>query len=239
MVFKVFNNLKLHEPDFTIDLKDLNSSNEIYQICRNKGITGPAVYIFGYWNQKSAFEKVFVFLKVGQTNPSLEEKRKSQVCERLVRQSSWLPGWNTKPNSDHGIDFAKNIEKDRDSDEKWGITPIPFNKDLITIGIWDMQVRIDAPRSTDFFNTNKKHPIFVEEGYDIKSFSTCWAEGELVHQHKTSMGVKPLFNKQDPSNNSVYKSMYVDPNAIGRINQLFSGLHRHSKNLLIKEKLTT
>ena len=180
-------NIDLYSPDFVIDCSKLLNSRDIYSVMRNNGIV--KAYVYGMCFKSSPL--TYDFSKIGKSCPNLGEKREHQVGERITRQLSWVPGW-TGPHvrSDHGADFWFGIVYDLIPK---GLLPATFNKDDITIAVWDISKRISIA------------DVYEE---DIAR-ATGWAEGELVSQYKKVFNRRPYLNVQDPSNSDYYKKGYT------------------------------
>jgi len=183
----MFNTINLYNPDFIIECARLIYCRDIYESFRNNGITRS--YVYGMCYKPSLL--TYDFLKVGQSHPDLSINRKHQVGERIVRQMSWVPGWSGEHvRSSHGADFWFGI---KDLLIPKGLLSPTFNKNDITIAVWDMSHRMltsdicthDSAKATD------------------------WAEGELARQYKNSFGRLPYLNIQDPSNTKSYKTGYT------------------------------
>ena len=189
--------LELFDPDFIIDLKNLNVSAEIYPIMREKGII--RAYVYGMiFNPKPL---KFDFLKVGMSAPKLGEKREHQVGERIVRQVSWVPGWlEPHPYSGNGSEFWHNIN-DRLISQK--MLPSDFNKNNLKIGVWDISKRV-------YCNN------ILSDDEDL-TLST-WAEGELAYQYKNyNNGKLPLLNITDPSKTKIYTGTHIPKDTFNKL----------------------
>jgi hypothetical protein len=181
--------IDVYEPDFVISCKFLNSSKEIYEIMRSKTITRAYVYAMVY-QPKTLYADI---LKVGMSSPSLSEKRERQVGERIVRQVSHVPGWDSgPPYSSHGSDFYYAV---RNFLIPKKLVVENFNKDMLHIGVWDI--------------TQRAHYNIIETNDDDFTLAT-WAEGELAKQYKQTHGNKlPLLNKVDPTKTKVYNKPFL------------------------------
>jgi hypothetical protein len=181
----MFNNIQLLNPDFYIECENLKNFKEVYEIFRGNGVVKAYVYTMGY--RTSPFQ--INFLKQGMSHPNLTG-REYQVGERVCRQISHLPGWDSFPISDHGNDFYCGIkrliklEKLKES----------FNKNDLIVGVWDITTRY-----------NNLSGIKINREIE----ATEWAEGELCNQYKKLYEYKPPLNYRDPSNSKSYKKGYV------------------------------
>ena len=185
----MINNFDLYSPDFLIDCKNLNLSADIYPIMRNKGIK--RAYVYGMvFNPKSL---KFDFLKVGMSAPRLGEKREHQVGERIVRQLSWVPGWNEPhPYSGNGSDFWHNINDRLIANN---ILESDFNKNNLKIAVWDISARA--------------HQNVILSDDEELTLST-WAEGELAQQYKNNNNAKlPMLNFSDPTKTKIYNGPHI------------------------------
>lgn len=96
----VFDNpIELDNPDYVIRLRDLAHPSEIYNICKTNNISH-----FGYGFRYIENSYKTMQLKFGHSAPDACE-RPSPMGERLVRQASWLPGWETAVHSSHGFEL--------------------------------------------------------------------------------------------------------------------------------------
>lgn len=182
----MFTDIDLYSPDFHIDCSTISNPSKVYTIFRDNGIKKAYVYAMGY--RSSPFQ--FDFLKVGLSNPALTPARKSQVGERVVRQLAWVPGWRTSVTSANGFDFWNGVQL-LIAD---GIISKNFNKDLLTVGVWDISKRM--PKLKVFINSTSEP---VE-----------WAEGELSHQYEQRFGWRPRLNERNPATCLSHKQGYVD-----------------------------
>ena len=131
------------------------------------------------------------FSKVGMSSQSLGNKREHQVGERITRQLSWVPGWEElHVRSSHGADFWGGIEHHLIPQ---GILPASFNKNDVTIAVWDVSKRMILSD--------------IHESDELKA--TAWAEGELAKQYKDIFGRLPYLNVQDPTNTKHYRGGYI------------------------------
>ena len=184
----MFKNIQLYNPDFIIDCNQLKECRQIYSVMRRQGIVKS--YVYGMCFKPSPL--IYDFLKVGMSCPSLGEKREYQVGERITRQLGWLPGWQGEHvRSSHGSDFWLGIEHFLIPQN---YLPNTFNKNDITISIWDISSRMAVSD--------------ISEDDELKA--TYWAEGELAAQYKNKFnGSLPKLNVQDPSNSKSYKNGYI------------------------------
>lgn len=178
-------NIDLYDPDFIINCRDLRYPGMVYELMRVNGIK--RAYVYGMvWQPKLL---TYDFIKVGMSAPKLEEKRGYQVGERLVRQVSWLPGWDAEPvKSSHGSDFWQNILRFAIPQNK---LPQYFNKNMLGIAVWDISKR----KALSDFLTD-----------DEELASAAYAEGMLAKQYKNlHENELPPLNYIDPSQNSVFQ----------------------------------
>lgn len=183
----MLSNIELYNPDFIIDCSTVNDSSEIYSIMRNNGIK--KAYAYGMCFKPNLL--VFDFVKIGMSHPSLGEKREYQVGERIVRQLSWVPGWEgTHVRSSHGSDFWLGVEHFLIPQQQ---LPATFNKNDIVVAVWDVTKRMQVSD--------------ISEHDDRKA--THWVEGELVSQYKNKVGKLPMLNIQDPSKSKYYIKGYT------------------------------
>lgn len=171
--------INLHEPDFTIDCSTLVSSSNIYKTFRDHGVKSAYVYTLLYKPTVFSYE----FLKVGLSAPTLGEDREYQVGERVARQLSHVPGWDSEPASSHGSDFYYGIRKLAAKGKVPNLT-----KNDILIGIWDTDKRMQL------------HNI-EESSLEVAT----WAEGELAYQHKSLYKRLPRLNHRNPANTKIYR----------------------------------
>lgn len=180
-------NIDLFSPDFVIDCAKLKNCRDIYTSMRNNGIV--KAYVYGMCFKPGPL--TYDFSKVGMSCPNLTEKREYQVGERITRQLSWVPGWEEEHvRSSHGADFWLGIEHFL---IPAGLLPASFNKNDVTIAVWDVSKRM----------------IFADVHDDDEEKATGWAEGELAKQYKVTFGRLPHLNKQDPTNTKHYKKGYI------------------------------
>jgi len=190
-------NINLYNPDFVIDCSKLIDSKDIYSVMRNQGIV--KAYVYGMCFKPGPLV-AHDFSKVGKSCPDLGEKREYQVGERITRQLSWVPGWaGPHVRSDHGADFWFGIVYDLIPK---GLLPATFNKDDVTIAVWDVSKRMP-----------------MADIYGGEEQATGWAEGELAHQYKNIFGRLPHLNKQDPSQGKHYKKGYVQKSILDQFVQ--------------------
>ena len=183
----MFNDINLYNPDFIIDCSKLKYSKDIYSLMRDNKIV--KAYVYGMCFKTKPL--VYDFLKVGKSCPILEEKRESQVGERITRQLGLVPGWKGPiPRSGHGSDFWFGIERFLIPEE---VVPKTFNKNDVTIAVWDISKRM----------------LTSDICEDDEEKATGWAEGELASQYKNSFGRLPKLNIQDPSRTKNYKDSYI------------------------------
>lgn len=178
--------IALYNPDFVINCSQLESSADIYQIMRKRGIKKSYVYGMCYKTSPLKYD----FLKVGMSSPSLRE-REHQVGERVTRQLSWVPGWpGEHVRSSHGADFWIGIEHHL---IPAGKAPSSINRNDMVIAIWDISARM---MSSDLRVTDEYR-------------ATCWAEGELASQYKELNGRLPYLNVRDPATTKAYREGYI------------------------------
>lgn len=179
-------NIKLLNPDFVIHCRNLKYFKDIYEVMRRQGIVRS--YVYGMLHRPTLL--TYEFIKVGMSSPTLKD-REHQVGERLVRQVSWLPGWEgERPHTSNGLDFWNNIQLDLIANGKLKSN---FNKNNIEIAVWDVSKRMATA------------DMLLE--HEIKA--TGWAEGELAYQHKQMYNTLPPLNYADPSKTSAYLRGYV------------------------------
>ena len=179
-------NIDLLAPDFVIFCKNINHSKDIYEIMRQRGITRS--YAYSMIRKPSLLN--YEFIKVGMSCPTLTD-REHQVGERLVRQVSWIPGWQgPQPKTSNGLDFWLNIQSDLIANNK---VPITFNKNDIEIAVWNVSIRMATS------------DILLEQEW----IATAWTEGELAMQHKIKYGKLPALNYADPSTTKAYKGAHI------------------------------
>lgn len=180
-------NIDLFNPDFVIDCSQLKNCRDIYAIMRHHGIVKS--YAYGMCFKPGPL--TYDFSKVGMSSPSLGNKREHQVGERITRQLSWVPGWEElHVRSSHGADFWGGIEHHLIPQ---GILPASFNKNDVTIAVWDVSKRMILSD--------------IHESDELKA--TAWAEGELAKQYKDIFGRLPYLNVQDPTNTKHYRGGYI------------------------------
>lgn len=180
-------NIDLFNPDFVIDCSQLKNCRDIYAIMRHHGIVKS--YVYGMCFKPGPL--TYDFSKVGMSSPSLGDKREHQVGERITRQLSWVPGWEElHVRSSHGADFWGGIEHHLIPQ---GILPASFNKNDVTIAVWDVSKRMILSD--------------IHESDELKA--TAWAEGELAKQYKDIFGRLPYLNVQDPTNTKHYRGGYI------------------------------
>jgi hypothetical protein len=185
----MINDLDLFKPDFAFDLIDLSNSADIYTIMRDNGIVRAYAYTMVFRPKPFLYD----FLKVGMSAPKLEERREYQVGERVVRQLAWLPGWKHEPPySDNGSAFWNTINRQLIQEKK--ILPSSFNKNNLSVGIWDVSKRA---KNNDIVSSDEELTL------------AQWAEGELTSQYKKKFGRLPLLNIIDPSKSKVYAGAVI------------------------------
>ena len=183
----MFTSIKLYNPDFIIDCAKLKYCKDIYATMRDNGIV--KAYVYGMCFKPGPL--TYDFLKVGMSCPNLGEKRESQVGERITRQLSWVPGWEEEHvRSSHGADFWGGIQHFLIPQ---GLLPATFNKNEVTIAVWDISQRMLTADICD----------------DDELKATGWAEGELAMQYKSSFGRLPHLNIQDPTKTKYYTRGYI------------------------------
>lgn len=190
-------NLDLYTPDFLIDCKHLKLSSEVYPIMRKQGIK--RAYVYGMvFNPKPL---KFDFLKVGMSAPVLGEKREHQVGERIVRQASWIPGWDEPhPYSGNGSEFWHNINDRLIANN---ILPDDFNKNNLKIAVWDITARVN-------------YNVILSD--DEEFTLSTWAEGELAQQYKNNnLGKLPLLNITDPTKTKIYNGAYIPKDVFSKL----------------------
>lgn len=182
--------IKLLNPDFVIYCSELKTSKQIYRIFRNVGISKS--YVYGMIHQPSLL--TYEFIKIGMSCPNLGE-REYQVGERIVRQLSWVPGWEgNKPKTSNGLDFWMNIENDLIFNNK---LPKTFDKNNLLVAIWNVSSRM---QESDFLTEQEK-------------IATAWTEGSLAKQHKDLYGKLPPLNYSDPSTTQSFKNTHINKHA--------------------------
>jgi hypothetical protein len=183
----MFNNINLYNPDFAIDCSTIDRFHTVYGMMRDAGITNSYVYGMCYKPSPIAYD----FLKVGMSCPTLGEKREHQVGERVVRQISWVPGWEGEHvRSSHGADFWMGIQNFL---IPAGNVPATFNKNDLTVAVWNISSRMQVAD--------------ISEHDELRA--TAWAEGELAAQYKKKYSKLPLLNVQDPSKSKYYINGYT------------------------------
>lgn len=182
--------LNLYTPDFVIDCKYLTRSGDIYPIMREHGIKRSYTYGMIYYPNPLIID----FLKIGKSSPKLGSNREHQVGERIVRQASWVPGWESPhPSSDTGSAFWHSIKYNL-MEKK--LVKHTFNKNDLSIAVWDVTKRVIY---SDIISSS-------DEEFDL----CTWAEGELSHQYKlNNNGRLPYLNVSDPTATKIYKGAYV------------------------------
>lgn len=180
-------NIQLLKPDFVIYCQNIKYFKDIYEIMRKQGIVRS--YAYGMIHKPTLLS--YEFLKVGMSSPILGEKREHQVGERIVRQVSWLPGWEgERPKTSNGLDFWLNINDELIKNNKLKST---FNKNDIQIAVWDVSKRME---SSDILLEHEKQ-------------ATAWVEGELAYQHKLQYKNLPPLNYDDPSTTKAYLGGFI------------------------------
>lgn len=190
----MFDDIRLHSPDFIIQCNLLDKSNEVYSVMRNMGITRSYVYAIAFNDKMSLF--TYKFLKVGMSAPNPGEDREVQIGERIARQLHHMPGWKylrNDPISSNGQDFMNAIN----NNIKNGFLPINLDKDDIVVGVWNISSRMIK---SDVIETDES-----------ELHCSAWGEGELAYQHKKLYGQLPVCNKKDPSQTKFY-SGYIPKN---------------------------
>jgi len=180
-------NLNLYAPDFLIHCNTLTYSNEIYQQMRYNGIERSYVYAIAINEPTQKFS--YKIIKIGRSSPNPGDGE-VDIGERIARQLCHIQGWtyyNNNPISSHGQDFLNAIKRNI----KNGNLPKNFNKDMITVGIWDITAKMPAVKQVAVTN---------------EFMATCYAESELAHQFKQhNMDNLPICNFVDPSRAKVYQ----------------------------------
>jgi hypothetical protein len=193
----MFTNLNLQAPDFLIKCNALTYSNEVYIAMRSNYIERSYVYAIAIDDPTQKFQ--YQIIKIGRSSPNPGDNE-VDVGERIARQLAHLNGWQyytgMDPISSHGQDFLNVVQ--RAINQK--LLPANFNKDMITVGVWDITARMPQVLQTAVTNE------FLATGY---------AEAELVKQYKNTYGNLPICNIQDPSNYKVYKG-YI-PKSVGQM----------------------
>lgn len=180
-------NIHLLNPDFLIFCQNVKYFRDIYEIMRQRGIVKS--YAYGMLYKPTLLS--YGFIKVGMSSPNLGEKREHQVGERIVRQVSWLPGWEgDRPKTSNGLEFWLNINDDLIKNNKLKST---FNKNDLQIAVWDVSKRMP---SSDILVEHEKR-------------ATAWVEGELAHQHKLIYKTLPPLNYEDPSTTKAYLGGFI------------------------------
>lgn len=183
----MFSDIELFNPDFVVDCAKLEKCSDVYSVMRDNGIVKSYVYAMAF----KSTPLIYDFLKAGMSCPTLGEKREYQVGERVVRQLSWVPGWEGEHvRSSHGADFWLGIEHFLIPD---GYLPKTFTKNDLIVAVWDVSKRM---KTSD-----------ICEHDELKA--TCWSEGELISQYKNRFGKLPKLNIQDPSKSKYYKNGYT------------------------------
>jgi len=192
----MFDDINLYKPDFVIECSKLMNCRDIYSVMREQGIV--KAYVYGMCFKPDPLE--YDFSKVGKSCPDLGEKREHQVGERITRQLSWVPGWEEEHvRSSHGADFWLGIEHFLIPKR---LLPSTFNKNDVTIAVWDISKRMPAA-----------------DIYDGEEQATGWAEGALAKQYKDKFNRLPYLNKQDPSQGKYYKKGYVPKSTLDQFVQ--------------------
>jgi hypothetical protein len=196
----MFNDIFLHSPDFLIRCNSLVYSADVYSVMRKNYIYRSYAYAIAYNHPNMLL--TYQIIKIGQSSPDPQVST-VQIGERISRQIHHVPGWKylkNSPISSHGQDFMNAVNLKI----KENLLPNHFNKNDITIGVWDISKRMSLSNMIETPETERR--------------ATMWAEGELANQHKQLYGKLPMLNFADPTNNSVYKN----PNYISKtVGQLF------------------
>lgn len=181
--------LDLHNPNFWFDVYDIKHPSHVYEIFRKNGITKAYIYVLAYKDLPFKIK----YLKVGMSHPSLEAtEREYQVGERVVRQLSWIDGWDGEPISSNGQDLKNGIKRL----QKTGELPKKLNKNDLIVAVWDITARIPN----------------LDPNLEINNLKTVteWAEGEMCNQIIKEIGFKPPCNFRNPANSKAYKKGYYD-----------------------------
>jgi hypothetical protein len=177
----IFDNpINLDSPDFVIPLRSLKSASDIYIFCRNNGIRHYG-YGFRYARTTYSIEQI----KFGYSSPDPIEKPAAQG-ERLVRQASWIPGWNNPVYSSHGFELwhgCQGLIAD-------GILPVNTNYTDIEIAIWSTGCRTNL---TGYKMSDKETAAVIES-------TLC----DLYYERH---GRLPPLNISDPRTNKLYKML--------------------------------
>lgn len=172
--------IELDNPDYVIRLKDLTYPSEIYNICKIHNIS---YFGYGFRYVRNSYETMQ--LKFGHSAPDAIE-RPSPMGERLVRQSSWLPGWPTGVHSSHGFELWHGCTNlIRESKLPEDVTYEDFE-----IAIWSGSIRKNL---TGLSFTDKDTAEFIESS--------------LCDLYKERYGELPPLNIADPTRNKLFKSI--------------------------------
>lgn len=194
----MFTNLNLTAPDFLIKCAALTYSNQVYIEMRNHNITRSYAYAIAIDDPNKKFQ--YQIIKIGRSSPNPGDSE-VQVGERIARQLAHLNGWQYfngfNPISSHGQDFSNAIKRAIDAN----LLPNNFDKDYITVGIWDITARM---------------PQVYANAVTTEFMATCYAEAELTNQFKNSNNDNlPICNFVDPAKQKVYQG-YI-PKSVGQL----------------------
>jgi len=181
----MFSDIKLCNPDFIVELKDLKKASDIYKLVRKNGIKKKYCYALIYRKDLLTNEVI----KIGESCPESKPTTDKAVGERLGRQIAWLNGWASYPKSNHGFDLKFNM----DSEVKAGNLPSSaLDRCNISVGVWNLDTR-----SPD---------AYVGQDRDI----TLWVEGKLAEDYKiTHSNLLPVLNYKDPTQNKIFRQGVV------------------------------
>ena len=184
----MFTNLNLNEPDFLIKCNALIYSNQVYHQMRDNGVQRAYVYAVAIDDPVEKFK--YQIIKIGRSSPDPGDGE-IDVGERIARQLCHVPGWQyytgLDPISSHGQDFMNAVNYRIKS----GHLPMNFNKDMITVGIWDI---------------TKRMPQVLEIALTNEYLASSYAEAELTYQYKQeNLDNLPILNFTDPSKAKAYK----------------------------------
>jgi len=183
----IFNNaINYNKPDCIVQLKNLVDPSDVYSYCRSHNIRH---YCYGIRFVVNSYK--YFQLKFGSSAPNGIASNKHQKGERLVRQISWIPGWNADPCSSHGYEFWHGCTKLINR----GNLPSDLTYKDFEVAIWVM-------------NWNS---LVSEFSHLTNREQVNWSEGELCSQYAAQNdGYLPILNKNDPRNTKDYQQPVKD-----------------------------
>lgn len=170
--------IDIDKPDYVVPLRNLSDPSDMYAFCRTHDIS---YYGYGFRYVRDSYQSCQ--LKFGLSAPDPRTKAKPKG-ERLVRQISYMPGWNKKVYSSTGIDFwegCKNLIQQ-------GLLPKNLNYTDIELAIWSGNSR------TDISGANMSYKQVA-----------AYIESELCDQYNKRHGKFPPLNIADTTRNNTFR----------------------------------